>query len=209
MLPGAWEEPLELAEGRAGHGEPGVIRPTGPLTTLPGSSVLPLTMSVSEPWIPVAASDLAALRRDVGPVTPLPGTKNNNALLVEPGDQRRQLWVRPEYQGYRDAWKRVFIYIPPDMQVDHIYNRGAALAVGYQYVRLFLCPSAVNMQHGSKVEGRLTRMGWPAGALTPPPPVATARYHQIAKMCRQPLVTGHVARTQEAGLEWLVDENFI
>jgi hypothetical protein len=138
------------------------------------------------------------------------GTQNANALIVDPGDSRRQVWVRPSYAAYRDAWLRVFAVIedPAHMDVDHIYNKARAQVVGYQYVRLFLVEKGANRNHG-RVERKLTLVAISSGALTTTPEIVYATNWNIAKMTGHRVGRDHVPYDQRAALDWLAVENFM
>ncbi|MDI1437714.1 hypothetical protein [Polyangium sorediatum] len=167
-------------------------------------------MPILDPKIPVAARSIDALQRHVGRVQAITGTRNNNALLVNPGDARRQVWVRPTYADYRDAWIRVFTYIadPANMDVDHIYNKARAQVVGYDYVRLFLVEKGVNRNHG-RVERLLVRVSLAPGRLTRDPDIAYATNWNIAKISGNRVGRENVRYDQAAALDWLVSENFM
>lgn len=160
------------------------------------------------PRIPIAALDLAALRRGVGPVEAVPGTRDHNAVIVDPGDHRRHVWVRPSYTDYRAAWALVHVRIAPGMQVDHVYNRARALVTGYEYVRLFLCPSDTNRRHGSFIERRLTRIAHTAVPLVPSQQLLFASNWTIAKMAGIAIDRSNPTYNQSAALEWLRENNF-
>lgn len=167
-------------------------------------------MSILNPKIPVAAMSVDALQRHVGRVQFLVGTQDQNALIVEPGDARRQLWVRPQYTLYRSAWLRVFTHIEDQatMDVDHIYNRARARVMGYAYVRLFLVKKSVNRNHG-RVERGLTRVGIAQGALTTTPDIAYATNWNIAKISGHEVGRAHTMYNQSDALDWLASENFL
>ncbi|MGC4093869.1 MAG: hypothetical protein QM756_39385 [Polyangiaceae bacterium] len=161
------------------------------------------------PKIPIAAMSLAALRQHVGPVTPVAGTRDDNALIVEPGDHRRQVWVKPGYSGYRGAWRHVHVHIPAQMDVDHIFNRARASALGYEYVRLFLCLDQTNQRHGAFLERRLTRIERSRTRIVPHHDMLFASNWTIAKMAGIPIDRQSPTYNQHAALEWLNANNFI
>lgn len=161
------------------------------------------------PKIPIAAMTLAALRQHVGRVESVAGTRDDNALIVEPGDHRRQVWVKPGYSGYRSAWQLVHIHIPTDMDVDHIFNRARALVFGYGYVRLFLCNSATNQRHGRFLERRLTHTARALPRTIAHNDVLFASNWTIAKMAGVAIDRDSPTYDQRAALNWLNANNFI
>lgn len=163
----------------------------------------------NDPRIPIAARSLAALRQKVGPVETVGGTKNDNAVVVDAGDHRRQLWVRPSYAGYRDAWRRVHVFVPPLMDVDHIYNRARARVLNYEYVRLFLCDSTVNQRHGAFLERRLTNLEKNRLNLVARDDLLFASNWTIAKMAGVAVDRASPTYNQQAALDWLHQSHFI
>jgi hypothetical protein len=161
------------------------------------------------PKIPIAAVSLAALKRHVGRTEAVAGTRDDNALLVDPCDHRRQLWVKPGYSGYRGAWRHVFIHIPTGMDVDHICNRARATAMGYEYVRLFLCMSEANQRHGSFLEQRLTRIERSRPRVVAYDDMMFASNWTIAKMAGVAIDRANPTYDQRAALDWLNANNFI
>ena len=73
-----------------------------------------------------------------------------------------QVWVRPDYRGYRGAWvtawkeaweaaletrlvrKERKLIIEPGYEIDHLFPRSWAIEFGYEYVRLTELPAAMN-----------------------------------------------------------------
>ena len=76
----------------------------------------------------------------------------NNSQFTE-----TQLWVRPFYPNYREAWKQVFGVqsISGNMDVDHIHARERANDLGYDYIRLALVPAGANRSAGAGYEKKL------------------------------------------------------
>jgi hypothetical protein len=161
------------------------------------------------PRIPIAAMSLDALRSHVGRVEAVPGTRDDNAVIVEPGDHRRQVWVKPAYSGYRSAWRHVHIHIPGNTDVDHIYNRARALVLRYAYVRLFLCNSAANQRHGRFLERRLTRTERVLQRTVARDDILFASNWTIAKMAGIAIDRDSPTYDQRAALDWLYSNNFI
>ena len=130
--------------------------------------------------VPIAAADLAAIERYVGPVVArIAGRKRPvNAILIEPGrppteedpavpiwrepdaerhldrlHPDRQVWVHVDYSGYRRAWIRLGMPEPgTDVFLDHIQNREAVRLGGRHHPYLRLCPVSrrVNTSGGAK-----------------------------------------------------------
>lgn len=161
------------------------------------------------PKIPIAALNVEALRSQVGRVEPVAGTRDDNALIVEPGDHRRQVWVKPGYTGYRSAWRHVHIHIPAYMDVDHIHNRARALAQGYGYVRLFLCNSDANQRHGRFLERKLTHSARSRPRTAAYNDILFASNWTIAKMAGVAIDRANPTYDQRAALDWLNANNFI
>lgn len=161
------------------------------------------------PQIPIAARSLSVLKRKVGRVEPLSGTRNDNVLMVDPGDHRRQVWVRPSYTSYRDAWLRVHLHVAPQMDVDHVYNRARAQVAGYEYVRLVLCPATVNQRHGSFLERRLTDVERRRLVMVPRDELVFASNWTIAKMAGVAVDRASPTYNQQAALDWLYANHFI
>lgn len=65
-----------------------------------------------------------------------------------------QLWVRPFYRNYRDAWEKLF-GIQSYMDVDHIHAKERANDLGYDYIRLALVPASANRSAGAGYEKKL------------------------------------------------------
>lgn len=66
----------------------------------------------------------------------------------------------------------------------------------------------MNRNHGH-IEGKLTRLGIPPGALTAPAEIAYATNWNIAKMAGEAIGRAHVGYDQAAALDWLVSQNFL
>ncbi len=122
--------------------------------------------------IPIAANDIAALERFVGPVRPIM-RGHWKALCVEVDDpqemdptlviwdmpgaemlhRKQQVWVHVDYTAYRKAYMRLY---PDeditDLVVDHIMNRRSARLYGYQYVRVVPITRAANSSSGGLPE---------------------------------------------------------
>jgi len=119
--------------------------------------------------IPIAASSREAIQAHVGTqAVDLPGTRFENALLVQPEcgpgisnlrvwqhhnagvlNANRQMWVRPKYGGYRRAYRLAF----PDADIrgtviHHIMNRRYATLHGFEYVRVLPISRSNNSSSG-------------------------------------------------------------
>jgi len=113
--------------------------------------------------IPVSAKNLAAFKELGGKIEFLEQDPNDNkynvvvVTLTRHQTTEIQLWVRPHYSKYREAWKKRFgeASIPPGTDVDHIHSRERAAALGYEYVRLALVPAGANRSAGAGYEKAL------------------------------------------------------
>jgi hypothetical protein len=70
-----------------------------------------------------------------------------NAFLIVK-DCARFLYVRPEYKGYLNVAKRVFLRGPWAVDFDHSLSKRIAVCANYSYVLLLRVPPGVNRQHG-------------------------------------------------------------
>lgn len=119
--------------------------------------------------IPVSVRDIDVLRKlgDLMPpdygttrIQPSPTvdeTDKPNFVVVTIRNRHfteTQVWVRPLYQSYREAWKKSFA-IQPNMDVDHIHARERANDLGYDYIRLALVPASANRSAGAGYEKKL------------------------------------------------------
>lgn len=163
----------------------------------------------TEPRIPVAALDADVLKRRVGNIEPVPGTRDSNALIVDTGDHRRQLWVKPQYSSYRSAWERLHVHIPADMEVDHVFNRARAQVLGFGYVRLLLCVKHVNQAHGAFIEQRQTAVASRVLHLHPRDELLFASNWTIAKMANVAIDRKQPMYDQPAALAWLYENQLI
>jgi hypothetical protein len=133
--------------------------------------------------VPIAAESTETISSLVGRITQiLPGRKRSiNAVVVEawrpPRDARiplwklqaadyyyeqlhpnKQLWVHVDYDGYRNAWKRLRIgELTSDVFLDHLRNREVVRLTGYRHPFVRLCPVSratnTNSGQGSGLEG--------------------------------------------------------
>jgi hypothetical protein len=138
--------------------------------------------------IPIAAASLEAIARYVGAVrATVPWKGQAGAVLVEPhprsagptpgvalwtgpdaksNDARlhpdRQVWVHVDYDGYRDAYQRLGLPIPPGCVLDHVQNREAVRLGGYAHPYLRLCPvrGQVNTSAGHRAGGEGMEKGF-------------------------------------------------
>jgi len=122
--------------------------------------------------IPTSAKDIQALKT-LGSVE---SKSDDNVVIVEAHNPvkigskqtliKKQLWVRPSYKRYREAWEDEIgsIRAPIKMtsgtrsgsecrfDVDHIHAKQRANDLGYQYVRLALVPYFSNSSWGGSLE---------------------------------------------------------
>lgn len=132
--------------------------------------------------IPIAAEDVGAIERFVGPVVAtltgrsgrLDAVKVRTAFRPDESDRAPlwghpdaarfraalfppfQLWVHVDYASYRSAWHQLHMPAPGTGQVlDHVANRRATRTRGYlhPYVRLAPISGAVNTNAGHRAGG--------------------------------------------------------
>ncbi|MBL7788911.1 MAG: hypothetical protein JNL75_03650 [Chitinophagales bacterium] len=117
---------------------------------------------------PIAAKDLSSITNHIGNYTFIDGS-DKKALIVdwlpydnkpsaklqclEHGDnihQAKQVWVTPDFKGYRKCYFDYFSTIENSYRlvVDHLFNRRLAKIWNYQYIRLIHIDRAVNSSSG-------------------------------------------------------------
>lgn len=135
--------------------------------------------------IPMAASTLSDLQAGVGSLIIMNGIKPQDAVIVRPSaGGPDQLWVRPDYLKYREAWRAAFGSVASGYQVDHLYSKARALAYGYGYVRLVLTDSKVNMSFGGGIEKQMLKVPTSRDPSIAPTkvPIRYADWWQIQKL---------------------------
>lgn len=191
--------------------------------------------------VPIASANLAALEQYVGRIAQrvVAGDGRVNAVLVIPHDypvrktpgvklwqqpqaaafeQRlhpaRQVWVHVDFDGYRDAWRKLGLPDPGHCFLDHVQNREAIRLRGYSHPYVRLCPVSrrVNTSGGSDYGGegmekqflrdlpRLDPARQAAAAAAMAPPIVYADPMDLTKMLDIPpgtQVLEGVNRTQQ------------
>jgi hypothetical protein len=118
--------------------------------------------------IPVSVRNIEVLRELGTLIPPYGTTRIKRSSTVDENDKpnfvvvtvdnrqftETQLWVRPLYQNYREAWEKEF-GIQSYMDVDHIHARERAHDLGYEYIRLALVPASANRSAGAGYEKKL------------------------------------------------------
>ncbi|WPD22506.1 MAG: hypothetical protein SD837_20255 [Candidatus Electrothrix scaldis] len=74
--------------------------------------------------------------------------RTNNAIVLHDDSKSYYLYVRPQYTGYRNFFRKVSGQIDMKLDVDHVLSRNLANKLGYNYVLLSVISSGVNRRHG-------------------------------------------------------------
>lgn len=111
-------------------------------------SLLPVSPPQTDPRIPIAAKDQAALEKYVGSCHSLGRYAAKDVLVVRGYSGDLQLWVSPTYSGYRNAWVSAFGPVVAAHDVDHVYSKKRGELYGYAYVRLALVDGKTNQRSG-------------------------------------------------------------
>ncbi|CAM8645325.1 hypothetical protein MCEMSHM24_03592 [Comamonadaceae bacterium] len=71
------------------------------------------------------------------------------------------MYVRPQYSGYRESAKRVFLAASFKCDFDHVLAKSIAVKLGYSYVLLARIDAAANRSHGSFEKKVLSKISPP------------------------------------------------
>ncbi|RKH03481.1 hypothetical protein [Corallococcus carmarthensis] len=138
----------------------------------------------TDPRIPIAAKDQAALAKYIGHCESLGRYQAKDVLVVRGYGGDLQLWVNPSYSNYRTAWVSAFGTVPTGYDVDHVYSKDRGTRYGYGYVRLALVDGSINKGSGTveKLMGQVHQENVKAGYAMQPPEIRYADDVQERKL---------------------------
>ena len=122
--------------------------------------------------MPIAAQTLDDLKRSAsersGDLSQIGRRNPDNAVQIKSKGSPVEVWVKPlPYDGYREAWVKVFgslnsykqvwnratgKVIDDNLEVDHVLSRKIASTIGYSYVRIFPVTESSNGHSGRTFE---------------------------------------------------------
>jgi len=120
-----------------------------------------ITDLIQDDFFPVAVYNRDILLDKIGEWVPIAGVnihdavrliKIHNTVLSRYTDIESHIWVRPHFNGYRNAWKKAGLKIPASgsRQLDHLHAKNWAHKQGYGYVLLLDVSSGPNMSAGTR-----------------------------------------------------------
>ncbi|MBR0670113.1 hypothetical protein [Neoroseomonas soli] len=148
----------------------------------------------NEAWIGVQTLDglggapQGGLWRQGGRLEVAPDLSLSEGFVWRPDDAARvpELWLAPEKTGYRRAFERFAVrelgasgLEGADVQIDHVFPKGAGRLGGLAYVRMLAVPPESNMAAGRTLEKAMVARNDALGPRAKPARMAT--YFSVGK----------------------------